>query len=770
MKFNYEFERQSENGFLLYKCENLNARIDILGDSLLRVAVFPDGEELLPTFCIDPDSADLGTAGRERLSVNGFSAVTINLQSSGECDFFTLPCGIKVTVNRKNFLLKYEKNGQTLFADRAPLAYNFDGEFGKGMFHYVSREDGERIFGLGDKCGSLNKSGNSYRIETTDPMGYNAGTTDPLYKHVPFYICENSVGSYGIFYDTSDTSYFDFGKEINNYYEPYKYFKTQDNALVYYIFFGTNLEIVKQFSHVCGKQMLPPRKSFDYCASTMAYTDAPDSENQMNLFLEKLESLDLNCTGFYLSSGYTSIGTQRYVFNWNTEKFPNPEQFVERFQSKGVDLIPNIKPAFLCDHPMYREIAEKGLFVKNSDGTPFITRFWDGQGSYLDFTNPHAREFWIYNIKDKLLDKGIKYTWNDNNEFDIKDEGACAFGFGNTVKASRIRPTLTYLMVYSSYLAQIEKYPKLRPFISTRSGNIGIRRFAQTWSGDNSTDWNSLKYCHYIGLTMSLSGFYFYGHDLGGFSGEMPSRELLLRWLQLGLFEPRFTIHSWNSDGSATMPWSYPDIIPYVKEIFAQRKKLVPYLYNCAHRAVEYDEPINSPVFLYYDGESRNSDLFLVGRNILVAPVLEEGQNDITVNLPKGDSWYFDGTVFEGGASVQTEISAFGKMKYFVRCGSVIPYNTASGFNDDENLVLTVYPIKNGTFKDTFFYDDGKTFDYLENKCVNLNITVECDENSVTVFYENSGDTPFEPEFALAKGDNRMFTVRRRKNGQLFII
>lgn len=759
MKFSYEFEKKN-NGFLLYKCESRNVRIDILGKSLLRVAVFRDGEDILPTFCIDPESADLGFFGRDRLSVSGFSPEKIIPETDGETDNFTLKCGIKVTVYRHNFLLKYEKDGKVLFCDRAPLAYNFEGEFGNGMFHYISRENGERIFGLGDKCGRLNKSGNSYRIETSDSMGYNAECSDPLYKHVPFFICENSVGSYGIFYDTSDTSYFDFGKEINNYYEPYKYFKTKDNTLVYYVLFGTPLEIVKQFSHICGKQMLPPRFSFDYCASTMAYTDAPDSENQMYKFLEKIDELDLNCTGFYLSSGYTSIGNQRCVFNWNTEKFSNPEKFIEHFQGAGVDLIPNIKPAFLCDHPMYSEIAEKGLFVKNSDGTPFITRFWDGQGSYLDFTNPDACEFWIQNVKDKLLNKGIKWTWNDNNEFDIKDEEAVANGFGKAVNASRIRPVLTYLMVYSSYLAQTEKYPDLRPFLSTRSGNIGVRRYAQTWSGDNRTDWNSLRYCHFIGLTMSLSGFYFYGHDLGGFSGEMPSRELLLRWLQLGLFEPRFTIHSWNSDGSATMPWSYPDIVPYVKEIFAQRKELVPYLYNCAYRAVEYDEPINSPVFLYYDSEERELDLFLAGRNILVCPVLDEGKNSVTVRLPKGDRWYFDGKVFEGGTSVEIQISAYGKMKYFVKCGCVIPCNKATGRKNKDDIVLTVYPVENGTFTDTFFYDDGESFDYLENKCVRLNMTVKCEKQEVTVFYENTGEMPFEPRFELAQGDNRHLTLK----------
>ena len=105
-----------------------------------------------------------------------------------------------------------------------------------------------------------------------------------------------------------------------------------------------------------------------------------------------------------------------------------------------------------------------------------------------------------------------------------------------SVKASRIRPILTYLMVASSYSAQTEKYPGKRPFLSTRSGSSAVRRLATTWSGDNFTSFHDLRYCHYIGMTLSLSGFFFYGHDLGGFSGDMPSRELLLRWMQHGHF------------------------------------------------------------------------------------------------------------------------------------------------------------------------------------------------------------------------------------------
>lgn len=757
MKFNHKFALvNKEFGVREYKSDNINTRLDFIGDSAIRVAIYKDNEPMLATYNVAPDNK-MANTGRDRLSLDGFNIIEPVEQN----DSFVLPCGVSVQVDTDNFLLSYSLGDKIIFADRKPLAYNLENEFGNGCFHYLSRADEEKIFGLGDKGGSLNKAGRSFKIETTDCMGYDASSTDPLYKHIPFYICDNSVSSYGVFYDTSDTSYFDFGREINNYYEHYKFFKTEDNCLVYYVFFGSKLDIIKQFSALSGKQAFPPRWSFDYCASTMAYTDAPDSNDQMNAFLDKVNELGISCSGFYLSSGYTSIGNQRCVFNWNYDKFPNPKAFVEKFNANGVNLIPNIKPAFLNTHPMYDELCKKGYFIKNPDGTPFITQFWDGYGSYLDFTNSDAFDFWKNQVTEKLLDYGMTCTWNDNNEFDIKDNEALTV---NGINACRIRPSLTYLMNASSYSAQIQKNPNLRPFLSTRSGGIGVRRLAQTWSGDNRTYFEDLRFCHFIGLTMSMSGLFFYGHDLGGFSGDMPSRELLLRWLQHGLFEPRMTIHSWNADGSATMPWSYPDIVPAVKKIFAQRKRLQPYFYNCAYRAVYKDEPINAPVFLYYDDNNiaTDSDSLMLGRDILAGFVFDEGCDTVSVYLPKGDNWYLGNKLYNGGETVELTIPAESEMPYFVKAGSVIPTNDADyGFNNsNEDIVLNIYPIENGSFNAEFFYDDGVSFDYQNGKCVMLDITVTCNDSNVIVEYKNNGKMDFIPKFKLCSADNRNLIVK----------
>lgn len=760
-KFNHNFTLNEATEYKrIYQSDDNIARIDFISDSAIRVAVYKKGADILPTFSVCPDNELLLNA-RDRLSVDGFGLC--NAEVLNEEEIFILPCGIKINIDLHNFIISCYSEDKVLYSDRKPLAYNFDGEFGRDSYHYLTREKDEKIYGLGDKSGKLDKSGRSFRIETSDAMGYDAKESDPLYKHLPFYICENSVGTYGIFYDTTDTSYADFGREINNYYPTYKHFRTEDSCLVYYVFFGDKLSILQQFCRLCGKQPLPPRWSFDYCASTMAYTDAPDSENQMNLFLEKLKENDLSCKGFYLSSGYTSIGKGRYVFNWNKDKFHNPQKFIESFNGKNINLIPNIKPAFLDSHPLYKEIAEKGLFIKDKDGSPFVTEFWDGIGSYLDFTNPEAFSFWKNKVKESLLDYGISFTWNDNNEFDIKDIDAIAHGFSEgEVKASRIRPMLTYLMVLSSFLAQTEKHPDIRPFLSTRSGNIAVRRLAQTWSGDNRSIFEDLRYCHNIGLTMSLSGFYFYGHDLGGFDGDIPSRELLLRWLQHGVFEPRFTIHSWNKDGSATMPWSYPDIIDSVRSIFAQRKKLIPYLYNCAYNCVENEIPMNAPAFLYYNDNKlmEENDTMMLGRDIFVGFVFDEGKKETEVYLPEKDNWYLGNKLYKGGTLVNVHIPAKCEMPYFVKAGSIIPTDEASyGFECDEDIVFTVYPIEEGSFESEFFTDDGFSFEYLKENCVKLHFDVTCTMDKVTVKYTNKGNLPIEVKLKLCEADKRKLEI-----------
>ena len=261
MKFNHNFKLVDyTDNYRLYACDDVNARLDFVEENIVRVAIYRHGEDILPTFCINPYGQPNSPA-RNRLDTEGFHFDTPEVENTDNGEKITLTSGIEIDVDFHNFLLSFIDDGEVLFEDRRPLSYNLENEFGRGYYHYISREEDEKIFGLGDKSGFMDKSGRSFRIETTDALGYDAESSDPLYKHIPFYICENSVGNYGIFYDTSATSYMDFGVEINNYYQPYKFFKTEDNCIVYYVIFGSKLEILRSFARMCGKQAFPPKWS-----------------------------------------------------------------------------------------------------------------------------------------------------------------------------------------------------------------------------------------------------------------------------------------------------------------------------------------------------------------------------------------------------------------------------------------------------------------------------------------------------------------------------
>ena len=248
-----------------------------------------------------------------------------------------------------------------------------------------------------------------------------------------------------------------------------------------------------------------PDWAFRYCGSTMEYTDAPDTDARLRGFAENCREMGIRAGGFYLSSGYTQIGERRCVFHWNRDKIPSPEGLAAYFRAHGLELIPNVKPAFLTEHPLYDEIAEQGWFLHYADGSPARFPFWGGMASYLDFTNPGAYAFWKACVREQLVDRGYRHIWNDNNEYDVWDGEVLAEGFGRPLPARRIRPLFSYLMARASREACLEAGVET-PFNVSRCAMAGTQRVASTWTGDNLTDFDELRYNHRQAMTMALTG------------------------------------------------------------------------------------------------------------------------------------------------------------------------------------------------------------------------------------------------------------------------
>ncbi len=656
------------------------AHIFVLEEDMLRLLVLPDGALEQPrSWTLAPGADDGPLEGRDRFDLSGFSgpAFTLDQAESGRLTVST--ARVRLTIALENLACRWSvKLGERwveAMKDRPTQAYDF-GWWGGLVRHYLARTPGEQYFGLGERSGGMDRAGRRLRLSNLDAMGYDAETSDPLYKHIPFYITRKPESglAFGLFYDTLADCSFDFGCEHSNYHGPYRYFAADHGDLDLYFLAGPSVaHVVRRFTWLTGRPAETPDWALGYSGSTMAYTDAPDAAVQMAKFLKDLKTYDIPCSSFHLSSGYTSIGDKRYVFHWNRDKFPDPAGFVATYAAEGVKLIANIKPALLHDHPAFEAAKTGGLFLKDADGQPTLEQFWDAPGAYLDFTNPETFNWWKAQVTAQLLALGVAATWNDNNEYEITNPAALAHGFGRPYPAQAMKPLQTLLMLRASRDAQRAYAPDQPPFLISRSGAAGMQRYAQTWSGDNFTSWASLKWNIPMGLGLALSGVSNIGHDIGGFAGPRPDPDLFARWVGFGVFMPRFSIHSWNDDGSVNEPWMHPEVLDDIRNLMALRTRLTPYLSRRLARYRSDYEPVIRPTFYDFPDDPacwESTDDFMLGDAILVAPVVDPGATARAVRLPAGADWRcgWRGQVFRGGETVERP-APYAEPPFFVRAG-----------------------------------------------------------------------------------------------------
>jgi alpha-glucosidase len=775
----FELFERAGNRIGLKSADGHAAHIFILECDIVRVMVLPGGKLRFPrTWAIAPGADDVATEGRDRFDLSGFSCPAFKLAQ----DHKTLTvetARVRLTVQLAGFFCQWEiaRDGEwhRVLKDRPTQACNF-GWWDESVHHYLARDPTELYFGLGERSGEMDRAGRRFRLNNMDAMGYSARTSDPLYKHIPFTLIwsPDKHVAHGLFYDTLSDCAFDFGCERSNYHGLYRSFTAEHGDLDYYFIAGPEIaDVTKRFTWLTGRPAFLPKWSLGYSGSTMSYTDAPDAEARMADFLAQCEKHDILCDSFHLSSGYSSIGAKRYVFTWNREKFPDPARFAASYAQKGVHLAPNIKPCLLHDHPLFAEAREKGLLIAEADGAPSWVQFWGDLGAYLDFTNPDTLEWWKAKLAEQLLAFGLDSTWNDNNEFEIASDRARAHGFGDARLAREAKPLQTLLMMRASREAQKAFAPSKRPYVVSRSGMAGMQRYAQTWSGDNSTSWETLKYNIKMGLGLALSGVSNTGHDVGGFSGPKPDAELFTRWVQFGIFMPRFSIHSWNDDGTANEPWMHEEATPAVRELIKFRYRLMPYLYDLAFRYRSDFEPMMRPTFYDFPDDPKTfeeNDEMMLGPSLLVAPVVEPGQTARTIYLPCGADWqeFWSGDRFAGGTTV-TRNAPLNRPVLFAREKSVIALNVAeqSFARRGHALAFLIFPPLEGSFESTLYEDDGES----EGGPHTLwRLKVECSEPKVRVHIERTGvPQPKQSlRIILAYGRRTIEVVGQKAREELF--
>ncbi len=753
----FQLVQRSGPQLTLHSPEGHLAHVFVLEQDIVRLLLLPHGRLREPrTFTIAPGAEDVPYEGRERFDLTGFALPEYAVKDDVE-HLHVLTSRIRLTIRKAGLRCCFEvmRHGrfELVAADRQTQAYNL-GFWDERVYHYLQRHEDEKYFGLGERSGDLNRAGQRFRLCNTDAMGYSARTSDPLYKHIPFYLTwrKSSGAACGIFYDTLSDCTFDFGKELDNYHGPYRYFVAEHGDLDLYFLSGETLaEITRRYTWLTGRPALMPAFSLGYSGSTMAYTDSPCAQARMEEFLKKCAEHDILCDSFHLSSGYTTRGGKRYVFTWDSAKFPAPAEFVARYLDHGVRLCANVKPCLLRDHPLFAAAARQGLFITADKQTdePLLVQFWDEVGAYLDFTNPRAYAFWQQGVTESLLRLGIAATWNDNNEYEIHSPRARLHSGPEPRAAIAKKPLQTLLMMRASREAQQRFAPDKRPFLVSRAGAAGMQRYAQTWSGDNYTSWETLRYNLRMGLGLALCGVSNSGHDVGGFAGPAPTPELFLRWVQCGIFLPRFSIHSWNSDGSVSEPWMYPELTPNVRELIRLRYRLLPYLYDLLFRAHAFYEPMLRPTFYDFPEDERcyeECDEAMLGPSLLIAPVVEPGARERSLYLPGGTGWYclFTGQ-YHPGAATATLPAPWTHPLALAKEGSVIMQNLAEQHfaKPQYEPGFALFPHRErGALHAEFFVDDGESEAYRQGHYGTWHIESQSSRDALEVRIARSGLRP----------------------------
>ena len=729
---------------------SVEIRILFLTDSILRIRAGFDGDFGEESYSLVmtawEDRMDDFLKGR-RTRVEAADAVL----SDGDREAVIEGRILKVVVEKDPFrICVYDKEGTLLHADIVDLAYMEDSNHRRIHTSEISPED--CFYGFGEKSGSFNKAQKFMSMSPKDAMGYNPRETDSLYKHIPFYIKLNrgTRKAVGYFYHNTCECDFDMGREKSNYWKPHSRYRTDGGDIDLFLIAGPSVrQVVERYTDLTGKSAMLPRYALGYLGSSMYYPELDnDCDDAILDFIDTTREEKIPVDGFQLSSGYCTVetdkGIKRCVFTWNKKRFKDPREFFAQMEKRGVTVSPNVKPGILLIHPRLDEMKAKGMFIKASDSDePGIGTWWGGKGVFADFTNPSTRTYWKEMLKENVLEYGTSSVWNDNCEYDslVDKDCRCDFeGKGGTI--GQLKSVMSNIMCHITDEAIHETFTNTRPYIVCRSGHCGIQRYAQTWAGDNLTCWDSLKYNIATILGMSLSGVANQGCDIGGFYGPSPEAELMVRWIQNGIFQPRFSIHSTNTDNTVTEPWMYGDCTDYIREAIGLRYQLSPYLYSLMERAHETGLPIMEPMCSAFQEDVKCYEEgvdFMLGDSLLVANVVEKGAVSRKVYLPEGETFYdfYTRSAYEGGRTVELPVD-LGSIPLFVRSGAIIPMAEDRLDNlktqQAEHLRILCAADRDGRFE--LYEDDGISMDYEKGGFLKTSITMTAGERTVLDFHQ----------------------------------
>ena len=574
------------------------------------------------------------------------------------------------------------------------------------------------ILGFGAANGAANRNASRFRILALDTLMY--AIPGSSYTALPFFLARNTERTIGVLLATT----YPLDVEVDGGSVRAAAACDMDGTPIDVIVFqGTPLEILRDLAELVGRSLLPPAWALGFHQSRWSYR----TQNAVLDVARRLREHDLPADVVHLDIHYMD----RYrVFTFDPQRFPDPEAMHAELRELGLRTMAIVDPGVsVAPYAVYETLRKQRLLLERSDGTAYEGRVWPGATVFPDFTQAKAREVWG-EFHAPLVATGVAGFWNDMNDPVFRvgrsyDPLAEDVIHGGRVPHRRARNLYANGMAEAAARGLEGLRPGRRPFVLSRSGFLGIQRHAAVWTGDNHSTWEHLRENLAMVLNLGLSGVPITGADVGGFArgpGRLgvfkprrPSVELFVRWMELGALMPFFRVHN-TLFARSQDPWSFGSrALLACRYILRRRYRLLPLLYRLALEAHEQGLPLVRPLWLHYQvPPGQGLGQFLLGEDVLAAPVLHKGQREKTVWLPGAASWihWHTGQTYAGGERI-TVPAPLGSTPLFVRSGAAL-FLTEPRRNADETLAAPLAlevssPRPGQTGQGLLFLDDGES-------------------------------------------------------------
>ena len=617
----------------------------------------------------------------------------------------------------------------------------------------------ERIYGLGERTGDMNKRGQAFPIWNIDPHKGHNPKTETMYTSIPFYLglTVEDGRAYGALLDHTGRIEMDLGKTVASQVS----MTVQGDSLnVYFLMGPTPADVMQQYTELTGHMPLPPRWALGHHQCRWSYASAQQVRQVAAQFRERNHPLDAIWLDIDYMDGYRN-------FTWNPDTFPQPEQLTKDLHDQGIHLITILDPGTKIDdhYNVYQQGMEHDYFCRYDNGNIFVGNVWPGACVFPDFSQSAVRTWWG-DLYQGLLNQGVDGIWNDMNEPALTNmmvpDAVEIETTSNTMpddvlhQAGRDQPTgpdggrTLHKFYHNAYGMEMARAtyeglsrlrPNSRPFVMTRSGTTGVQRYAALWTGDNTSQWEDILMAIPMCLNIGMSGVAFIGVDIGGF-WEASNGELLVRFAQLGALLPFCRNHN-ALDNPDQEPWGFGEPFESAyRTAMEVRYRLLPYLYNLFHQAATTGAPIIRPLYYHYSQDEEACDVqdeFLVGDALLSAPIYKQGVTDWSVYLPEG-IWfdYWDGKEY-GGRGWSEIATPLERWPLFIRGNSILPTGPMMQYVDQsptDPLTFTCYMATDGLASYTLYEDDGSSLAYQQGTSATIAISCRVQEDFVTVEIE----------------------------------